>query len=619
MTGLFHRTKKQIAIALLALSLLLTGCASTGTLRGNAAETWTLCLYLCGSNLESRQGWASETLRELTEAKIPKNVTVAVQTGGSRSWLNDTVTAGKNERWLVQKGALRPVESGDAASMGEADTLAGFLRFCAEQYPADRTAVVLWNHGGGPLQGACFDELQSFDALTLAELGEAFAAGVAARGGAKYDVVGFDACLMGSLETAAALEDDAAYLVASEEIEPGAGWDYAAALAAMGRCAAPEDVAKTFCDSYMEKCAQRGKDASATLAALDLSKTEAVCAALDAALAQLLQTRGSEVSALRRLAFCSRAAEGFGGATESEGLSNLLDLRGMSAALASDPARNGGGWDAVAQAVDAAVLHCVNGSATRGAGGLSIWYPRAFRAFDLQSYAAASPLAGYAGTLTSLFSASLGKITFSDAGSLTEDGAFSVSVAPEAQDAFYDLYVVNRRLDGDYGDVNVDMEDDWDTLTFVYDPRWAVGITLCGMVLDAQTIAYDYDHILFSCPVTLNGEKSNLRIAWFWDSEEDGHYELLGVWNGVDHVTGFSDRLQTGLSSGDVIGARSLETDEVRETVTLDGEPVIDEAPLEPGTYACWFVCLDLHGNEYPSSVATYQVTEEGTTILSIR
>ena len=93
-------SRLRILFAILALCLTLSGCGAPGPAaenemtRGDAAETWMLCLYLCGSNLESKQGWATRTLNELTGAKLPDNVTVAVQTGGSREWQNDTVTGG---------------------------------------------------------------------------------------------------------------------------------------------------------------------------------------------------------------------------------------------------------------------------------------------------------------------------------------------------------------------------------------------------------------------------------------------------------------------------------------------------------------------------------------------
>ena len=80
-----------------------------------------------------------------------------------------------------------------------------------------------------------------------------------------------------------------------------------------------------------------------------------------------------------------------------------------------------------------------------------------------------------------------------------------------------------------------------------------------------------------------------------------------------------SDRLEDALSPGDEVGARSLTTGEVRETITLGSAPVIDEIPMEPGIYECWFVAMDLHGKEYPSNRLTYEVTGAGETkIISI-
>ena len=44
--------------------------------------------------------------------------------------------------------------------------------------------------------------------------------------GTKLEFIGFDACLMANVETAYALKDGASFLIASEETEPGTGWDY---------------------------------------------------------------------------------------------------------------------------------------------------------------------------------------------------------------------------------------------------------------------------------------------------------------------------------------------------------------------------------------------------------
>lgn len=42
--------------------------------------------------------------------------------------------------------------------------------------------------------------------------------------GATFELIGFDACLMSSIEIASRLQGVARYMVASEEIEPEWGW-----------------------------------------------------------------------------------------------------------------------------------------------------------------------------------------------------------------------------------------------------------------------------------------------------------------------------------------------------------------------------------------------------------
>ena len=613
--------KKRIRILIIAAVVLLSAVIICVIAHIRLSRKWTICLYLCGSNLESKQGWASATLNELKSLDMPDNVTFVIQTGGSSKWRSDEVTPGGNQRFIVRDGQLKEIGSGSFSSMGEADALGDFLQFCASHYRAGKCAVILWDHGAGPLKGACFDEYAGFDALTLDELEQALAAGVKARGGKKYDIIGFDACLMASLETARTISDYSHLMVASEEIETGAGWDYAPFLKAIGDGNRTEDAASALCTGYMDKCGRNGKSAAATLSVVDLSKTEAIVNALDKAMNLTGESYENDTKTLRSLSFCTRSAESFGGTTKSEGISNLTDLYGMAKGN-SDESKKGRAWEALAAAVENAVLTNVSGSAASGAHGLSIWYPLNSTDREVADYAGISPIIQYGETLNRLFSAQRGSVKFSDPSSVKKDGSVSVSISPDTSDSFFDLYVVNRRVDGSYSDTNVDMEDDWDNLTFSYNPSLAVAITLDGMVLDAQTIAYDEDYILFSCPVTLNGEDAYLRIGWFWDDENNenadlsGHYELIGIWNGIDHVSGLSDRFLEKLSDGDEVCARSLETGEVRGRVIIQGEPVIDDIPMKPGHYECWFVALDLYGNEYRSDTIRYKVTKKGTEII---
>ena len=81
-------------------------------------------------------------------------------------------------------------------------------------------------------------------------------------------------------------------------------------------------------------------------------------------------------------------------------------------------------------------------------------------------------------------------------------------------------------------------------------------------------------------------------------------------------MSGLSDRFLEKLSDGDKVFARSLETGEVRGRVVIKGEPVIDDIPMKPGHYECWFVAMDLYGNEYRSDTIRYKVTKKGTEII---
>ena len=158
---------RRIAALLLSLAMIFSLSAC-----GSAADggTWAIYWYLCGSDLESESGCATEDLSEMLDVSLPENVTVVIQTGGASQWQNDTVDASVLQRYVYTSDGLKLVEEQPSASMGDTDTLASFLQFAVDQYPADKTAVVFWNHGGGSVGGVAFDELYDNDSLTLDEI-----------------------------------------------------------------------------------------------------------------------------------------------------------------------------------------------------------------------------------------------------------------------------------------------------------------------------------------------------------------------------------------------------------------------------------------------------------------
>ena len=226
--------KKKLFSLLLSAVLVLSmaGCGEEEVMteeEQNVVEegSWAIYWYLCGSDLETTGGFATSDLSEMLEVQLPENVKVVIETGGASYWNNDIVDASKIQRWVYDKEGLFLVDEQPSANMREAQTLADFLSFAQANYPAEKTAVVFWNHGGGSVSGAAFDELYGFDSLTLDEMYAAFASvWDPSAENQPLELIGFDTCLMATVDVAYTFCDIAHYLVASEETEPANGWYY---------------------------------------------------------------------------------------------------------------------------------------------------------------------------------------------------------------------------------------------------------------------------------------------------------------------------------------------------------------------------------------------------------
>lgn len=117
-------------------------------------ETFTLLIYLCGSDLESRSGKASANIAEMQEAEIDKNINVVVQTGGSTSWKDIEVSAQSTDRFLIKTGGKQMIDRITVKrNFGDSKTLSEFIEFGVERYPADKYGLILWNHGAGSVKG----------------------------------------------------------------------------------------------------------------------------------------------------------------------------------------------------------------------------------------------------------------------------------------------------------------------------------------------------------------------------------------------------------------------------------------------------------------------------------
>lgn len=263
----------------LALCICFVGCSenkpppeSQSTAESqNATEkpqpddgSFTLLIYMCGSSLESKNGAATEDIAELLRADIPDKVNILIETGGAWKWKNDRISYDKIQRFQVSGGELALLDENRLSSMGDAETLRAFVDWGTETFPAERTALILWDHGGGFLEGICMDELYRDDWLTVGELDEALSG---SRFDGKFSFIGFDCCLMANYETALTVSKYADTMIASEGDEPVGGWDYGAVAEAIGKT--------DFYDAVLDSFAKANTDrADYTLSVIDLSKLD---------------------------------------------------------------------------------------------------------------------------------------------------------------------------------------------------------------------------------------------------------------------------------------------------------------------------------------------------------
>lgn len=244
-------------------------------IKGNGSDTVTIMVYLCGTDLESKSGMATNDLTEMTRAALSDNINLIVYTGGCKRWKNNTISSRTNQIYRIRGGKLECLEADlGSEAMTSPKTLTGFIKYCTENYPADRNELILWDHGGGSLSGFGYDEKNMFsDSMTLAGINTALK-----DAGTKFDFIGFDACLMATVENALMLEQYGDYLIASEETEPGVGWYYTNWLTELSKNPSMPTVkiGKRIVDDFVDVCNQSCPGQKTTLSVVDLAQLKAV-------------------------------------------------------------------------------------------------------------------------------------------------------------------------------------------------------------------------------------------------------------------------------------------------------------------------------------------------------
>lgn len=192
-------------------------------------KPWTFLVYMAAAN--DLNPFAPLDLREMMQAGSNANVNIIVY-----STYQEDGKPKITQKLYIEKDSITQIGESMVRDSGDVATLQEALQWACIDYPSDRIAVVLWNHGSGPLnrtiniippKGVCYD-YDTNNYLTDRDCLQAFSwARDVLRGGKKFDIIAFDACLLASLEMAYTLSSCADYMVASEETIPGDGYQYA--------------------------------------------------------------------------------------------------------------------------------------------------------------------------------------------------------------------------------------------------------------------------------------------------------------------------------------------------------------------------------------------------------
>ena len=598
-------------------------------------------------------GYASSDLKEMLEGVLSDKIRIIVQTGGSAAWKNPQINPNRSQRFIIDTDGMRLLEDNHFVNMGDPESLSDFFRFCEEAAPADHKMVIFWNHGGGAF-GYASDDLYGGDSLTMTELREAFAAVYDADPeNPAFELIGFDACLMASMETTEALHGFGRYLAASEEIEPGYGWDHTVWLQELSERPSLNgaQVGKSIADSYIDFYARRniqleqlGASSEVTFSILDINESHKVyeqfCDLADIMLKDSIDDIGTLVTMGRAANDTVRFAD------SSYDIFNMIDfsnlIENLQEAYPEETA-------AIMETLQQAVVYNRSTKAMNGAGGIAVYFPTSvpnadslvyfldylenicandsIRALyyykvsgclneELQSYASSL---GY-GRAEQLDNTPLRNLQYEN---LEIDGTQAAMLLPEVPSSLIQnvtFYLGKFQEDSivNYGeDALVKIEDG--RLVSTFDGSW---ICMDGHALPLEKLDNADGVSRYRTKVEYNGTDSYMMLAV---DEENSKADILGIYDmedGLDTVV-MANRNIKHVQVGDKlriiynedgldVGAQ---TKHYGPKFTYQADTKITYQSVENGSYMAVFVMYDMRGDAFYSPIVQYEI--QGGKIVS--
>lgn len=367
--------------------LLLAACSGGGGDEDDSSESaahtgregdgWTVLHYsMADTNLEP---FMVADVNELGEVGSNDNLHIREFIDRSAEYGEDPLLdqgdwVGGRVLDLGEPGTTEVVEDLGDVNSADPAVLASFIADGIEANRAGHYALIISDHGAswpgiGPDEGTA----PAYDVLDLDEIVEGISAGLEEAGVDKLDLLGFDACLMANYEVASAVAPLADRLVASQELEPGHGWDYRSLqLLADDPDTTPDAFGEALIDGFEGQAVEAGTQDQITLSMVDLTKMDELDAAMDDFAGTMTDDSGEVAAAVGQ---SEATTLGFGKNPDETQDMHLRDLGLLAASIGEGAPEVAELADAVVSALDEAVLDTVEGAATAGATGLSIYIP----------------------------------------------------------------------------------------------------------------------------------------------------------------------------------------------------------------------------------------------------
>ncbi|WP_420631744.1 clostripain-related cysteine peptidase [Candidatus Leptofilum sp.] len=366
-------------------------------------DDWTILIYMDADNNLELPGLLD--LNEMEAAGSSEQVNVIVQidralgeTSLDGDW-SDTRRyriLGDDDRNLLNS---EPLQGLGEQNMGDPAVLADFISWGIQSFPANRYALIVWDHGAG-WSGIAYDgdapTFDNGDHISLPDLQGALEIGLAEAGVSKLDVIGFDACLMGQLDVFQAVRPFTNYAVGSEELTPGLGWDYEALLRTLYANPAVDgrSLASSMVEEFLNFYTAVQPDDFVTMSAVDLSQLEGVTLAVEQLANALIVEPAFVASAVGDARSGAAAfARVYPDSFEQYAAIDLYHFASILAQRSPDTAVVNAANEVMA-AVSNAVIANGTGAGLKNSQGVAIYFPRNGRFYDTD-YSTTTQLAAW--------------------------------------------------------------------------------------------------------------------------------------------------------------------------------------------------------------------------------